>query len=144
MTGSPVDLSIVIVSYNTRELLDDCLASIFNRKSSIELDVIVVDNASSDQSAEMVATKWPLTTLISNKNNVGFAKANNQALNICRGRLALLLNSDTQVVGTALEVMVEFLDKTPQAGILGPQLLNLDGTLQPSGNRFPSLLNQIW
>jgi hypothetical protein len=138
------DLSIIIISYNTCKLLDDCVSSIYCKPSWLSLEVIVVDNASSDGSPDMVASKWPLVILIRNTANQGFAKANNQALAICRGRLALLLNSDTQVRGNALEVMVTFLDSHSQVGILGPQLLNADGTLQPSGNRMPSLLNQIW
>jgi N-acetylglucosaminyl-diphospho-decaprenol L-rhamnosyltransferase len=143
-TAGTIDLSIIIISYNTCNLLDECLASTHAKPCRLALEVIVVDNASSDGSPDMVTSKWPLVTLIRNSANQGFAKANNQALRTCRGRLALLLNSDTQVRGDALEAMVTFLDSHPQVGILGPQLLNPDGTLQPSGNRMPSMFNQIW
>src|ERR1035438_365417 len=138
------DLSIIIVSYNTSKLLDECLESIHTGTGRPALEIIVVDNASSDASPDMVARKWPLVRLIRNSGNQGFAKANNQALRTCRGRYAILLNSDTQVRGDALERMLGFMDTHPDVGILGPQLRNSDGTLQPSGNRMPSALSQIW
>jgi GT2 family glycosyltransferase len=142
-TGS-IDLSIVIVSYNTSRLLDECLASIERAGRKPAIEIIVVDNASSDDSCEMVSSKWPLITLIQNSANNGFARANNQALQMCRGRYAILLNSDTQVRPGALESMVAFLDEHREVGIAGPRLLNTDGTLQPSGNRIPSAFSQIW
>jgi N-acetylglucosaminyl-diphospho-decaprenol L-rhamnosyltransferase len=144
MTTASCDMSIVVVSYNTSQLLDECLSSIYAEPRRITFEVIVVDNASSDGSPEMVESKWPQVVLMRNQANQGFAKANNQALEICRGRQAFLLNSDTQVRGDALETLSAYLDSNSKVGIVGPQLLNTDGSLQPSGNRIPTLWSHIW
>jgi N-acetylglucosaminyl-diphospho-decaprenol L-rhamnosyltransferase len=139
-----LDLSIIVVSYNTRDLLDQCLTSVFAHPRRLAFEVIVVDNASSDGSPELVARKWPSIVLLRNAHNQGFAKANNEGLEVCRGRYALLLNSDAEIRGDALEIMVAYLDSHPGVGIVGAQLRNSDGSLQPSGNRIPSVLGQIW
>jgi N-acetylglucosaminyl-diphospho-decaprenol L-rhamnosyltransferase len=136
------DLSIVIVSWNVRELLRGCLRSAtesLTREKGRDLSaqVIVVDNASVDGSAEMLREEFPHVSLIANEENVGFTRGNNQGLALSDGRYALLLNPDTEVVADALGEMVGFMDSEPEVGALGPQLLDPDGRVQSSRRRFP-------
>jgi GT2 family glycosyltransferase len=135
------DLSVVIVNWNTRDLLRACLASVPQGLSPAHMaELWVVDNASHDGSAAMVASEFPNVHLIANEQNVGFARANNQALEQSAGRHALLLNSDTEVLPGALSAMMEFLDTHPDAGAIGSRLLNTDGSTQRScWNFYPSL-----
>jgi len=134
------NLSIVIVNWNVRELLRRCLNSIYQAGgNSLELEVIVVDNASADGSVAMVREDFPQVRLIANAENLGFTRGNNQAIAQSRGRYVLLLNPDTEVIGDALNTMVRYMDAHPQVGVLGPQLLNPDGSVQPSRRRFPTL-----
>ncbi|HEY68397.1 MAG TPA: glycosyltransferase family 2 protein [Thermoflexia bacterium] len=134
-----IDLSIVIVNWNVRDLLRRCLHSIPNLQSSPSGEVIVVDNASTDGSVEMVRAEFPGVHLIANADNRGFPAANNQGIAVAQGRYVLLLNPDTEVVGDALATMVAFADAHPDVGIVGPQLLNPDGSVQSSRRRFPTL-----
>ncbi len=136
-----MDLSIIIVNWNTREMLRDCLQSVFDHLGTLEAEVWVVDNASLDGSAEMVATVFPQVRLIRNAENRGFAAANNQALTRAEGRHVLLLNSDTLVLGEVLSASVAYLDATPKLGAMGCRVLNRDRSLQITCSRFPSLLN---
>lgn len=135
---SQVDLSIVIVSYNVRDLLAQCLQSVV---CDLSPEVFVVDNASSDDSAAMVREKFPAVHLIANAENRGFAAANNQAFPLTRGRYVLLLNPDTQVRAGALETLLRFMDAhtSRRAGACGGKLLYGDGTLQHSAFGFPTL-----
>jgi N-acetylglucosaminyl-diphospho-decaprenol L-rhamnosyltransferase len=138
--GTESDLSIVIVNWNVRELLRRCLYSIFQLPlSNFQIEVIVVDNASYDDSVAMIEEEFPQVRLIANSENVGFTVGNNQGIAASRGRYILLLNPDTEVVGDALTTMVEYLDDHPQVGALGPKLLNPDGSIQSSRRRFPTL-----
>jgi len=135
-----LDVSICIVNWNTRELLANCLHSIFADDQRVTFDVIVVDNASHDTSPDMVRADFPQVHLIANNENLGFARANNQAFSLAKGRHVLLLNSDTIVLQDALLKMVKYLDEHQLIGVVGPKLLNLDRTLQRSCWRgFPSL-----
>jgi N-acetylglucosaminyl-diphospho-decaprenol L-rhamnosyltransferase len=141
------NLSIIIVNWNVRELLRRCLHSIFQLPisnlqpptSNFQIEVIVVDSASSDGSVAMVEKEFPQVQLIANSENVGFSVGNNQGIAASRGRYILLLNPDTEVVGDALATMVKYMDEHPQVGALGPQLLNPDGSIQSSRRRFPTL-----
>jgi N-acetylglucosaminyl-diphospho-decaprenol L-rhamnosyltransferase len=126
------DLSVSIVSYNTRDLLRECLASVRRETRSLDFEVIVVDNASVDGSVEMLRSDFPGVRVIANSRNAGFAAANNQALAQSAGRYFLLLNPDTVVLDGALEKLVSFMDAHPEAGVAGPQLVGPDGTLQIS------------
>ena len=139
-----ISLSIIIVNWNTCELLKDCLASIReNLKSASEIEVIVVDNASADGSALMVQNDFPEVTLIANADNVGFVQANNQAARIARGRYLLLLNSDTKLLdGGALDV-VDYLDSNPGVGIVTGRMLYEDRSFQSSYFRFPTIASGI-
>jgi hypothetical protein len=132
-----VDLTVIIVSWNVRELLRRCLESLVLPRGTFE--VIVVDNASSDGSPETVRTDFPHVRLVRNDENRGFPSANNQGLDLSNGRTLLLLNPDTEVVGDALATMVGYMDAHPEVGGLGPQLCNPDGSLQSSRRRFPTL-----
>jgi N-acetylglucosaminyl-diphospho-decaprenol L-rhamnosyltransferase len=132
-----VDLTVIIVSWNVRELLRRCLESLELDRGT--MDVIVVDNASTDGSPDMVRTDFPHVRLVRNDENHGFPAANNQGLGLSQGRTLLLLNPDTEVVGDALVTMVSHMDAYPEVGALGPQLRYPDGNLQPSRRRFPSL-----
>jgi len=132
------DLSIIIVSWNVRELLQNCLCSVL-AETNLALQVIVVDSASTDGSPEMIAEQFPQVQLVLCQENVGFPGGNNLGLERANGRYVLLLNPDTIVHDDALSKMVSFLEQNPQVGVVGPQLLNEDGSVQSSRRRFPTL-----
>jgi N-acetylglucosaminyl-diphospho-decaprenol L-rhamnosyltransferase len=134
-----IDLSLIIVNHNTRQLLEECLQSLEKGNEGIVIETIVVDNGSSDGSPEMVAERFPQTVLIRNERNEGFAKPNNQGLKVAKGRYAMLLNSDTKVRPHALETLVRSMDEHVEIGACGPRLLYPDGRVQPSCRSFPSL-----
>lgn len=138
------DVSIIIVNWNTSDLLAKCLRCVETTVHDVSYDVWVVDNASTDGSAEMVRRDFPHVKLIVNPQNVGFARANNQALKVCEGRYALLLNSDAFVQERAIDHMVRFMDARPDAGMAACKLLYADGRLQPSCSRFPTLLTELY
>lgn len=125
-----VDLSICIVPYESRDYLRDCLRSIRDHTQGASYEIIAVDNHSQDGTVEMLRRDFPDVHLIVNNDNAGFAKPNNQALAISRGRYALLLNPDTVIQPGALESMIEFADANPKVGICSPKILNRDGTMQ--------------
>lgn len=135
-----VDLSIVIVSYNVREHLARCLASIRTSlvASRITAETIVVDNASTDGSQQIVQNDFQEMQLVANPRNQGFTRANNQGIAQSRGRYILLLNPDTEVMNDALGILARYLDVHPGVGAVGPKLLWPDGAVQSSRRRFPS------
>jgi N-acetylglucosaminyl-diphospho-decaprenol L-rhamnosyltransferase len=143
VTAEQVDVSAIIVNWNTRDLLVQCLQSLHDTTGDQDLEVIVVDNASSDGSPEMVRKRFPQVKLIENQENVGFAQANNQAIKRCRGHYMLLLNSDTQVLPGSLDKTVRFMDEHPRTGITGVRLLNPDRTFQASYTPFPTLWQEF-
>ena len=136
-------LSIIIVNWNTRNLLRDCLTSIRENLREPSLEVIVVDNGSVDDSVAMVRTEFPDAKLIENGINLGFAKANNVAIRQAHGRFLLLLNSDTVVRQGAIEGLLSTMEGDPAVGVAGLQLLNGDGSLQNSVGNCPSLLTEL-
>lgn len=137
----PIDVSVIIVNWNTIDLLRACIASVFNATRSINFEVIVVDNASTDGSVEMVRQEFGQAIVIANTENVGFAAANNQGIAVATGRYILLLNSDTIVLDGAIEKTVTFADRWPDTAAFGCRILNPDRSLQNSCFMFPSLLN---
>ena len=137
------DLSIIVVSYNTQKLLRDCLESVLANSGEFSSELIVIDNSSHDGSPEMVQREFPNVHLISNERNLGFAAANNQAIEKSEGRYILLLNSDTVVFECVLKSCVDFLDKNRDVGVLGCRVLNPDRSLQYSCTLTPSLLNMF-
>jgi GT2 family glycosyltransferase len=133
------DLSIVVVNYNTRDRLRGCLSSITRSEGLGASETFVVDNASSDGSADMVEAEFPWVQLVRSSTNRGFAWANNVALRRARGKRLLLLNPDTEFGPTALAEMVAYLDAHPEAAAVGPKLVRGDGSLDPACRRsFPS------
>ena len=134
-----MDLSVVIVNYNVRQFLENALQSIRKASEGLQTEVFVVDNASTDGSVEMVREKFPAVTLIENRENAGFARANNQALARARGGFLLLINPDTVVQEDTFRVMLDFFRRRPDAGLAGCRILNPDGSFQlPCRRSFPT------
>jgi N-acetylglucosaminyl-diphospho-decaprenol L-rhamnosyltransferase len=138
-----MDLSIIIVNWNTRDLLSQCLESVYDTVSDLSFEVIVVDNGSVDGSQAMLRDQFPRACLIQNHENIGFAKANNQALAVSKGRYALLLNSDALLLANAAQAMLDLAKVKPRAGIVGAYLLNADGSFQASYTPFPNLWQEF-
>jgi GT2 family glycosyltransferase len=151
-----IELSIIIINWNTHNYLTQCLHSLQVAASEIDVqsctlmldhytaEVFVVDNASVDGSAQLVRQNFPWVHLIQNDRNVGFAPANNQAIRASTGRYVLLLNSDTEVFGNALQTLVTFMEMQPAAGAAGAYLLNPDGSLQPSCQPMLTPWREFW
>ncbi|UCF26759.1 MAG: glycosyltransferase family 2 protein [Chloroflexota bacterium] len=139
-----MDLSVIIVNWNTKNLLVECIDSIYTAPPNSEFDIWVVDNSSTDGSPEIIRNRYPEVNLIVNKENIGFAKANNQAFNQCRGKYILLLNPDTVVKPEAIEKLCRFLNQLPEVGMVGPRLINADKTLQISAFPIPTLSKEFW
>ena len=136
----PHRLSIIIVSWNVRELLERALHSAYASWGARPgLEIIVVDNASTDGTLTRLADKFPQTRVIANQDNRGFTQGNNQGLAATDGEFILLLNPDTTALGDALPRLVAYLAAHPHAGMVGPQLLNADRSIQSSRRRFPTL-----
>ena len=138
MSTDPPVLSVIIVSYNTRQMTLDCLRALYHDLGATPTEVWVVDNASSDGSAEAIREAFPLVRLIENPRNAGFGAANNLALRQATGEFLLLLNSDAFVHPGAVSALSEFLRDHPRVGAAGPRLLNRDGTVQQSCYPYPS------
>ncbi len=134
-----MDLSVIILNWNTQDLLEKCLRSLECPQPGLDFEVIVVDNASEDRSREVVRELFPQFHLLENPINIGFGAGNNKALPQARGRYVLFLNSDTVVLEGALTALVGYADANPALGIVGPKLLNADGSLQYSCRRYPNL-----
>lgn len=139
------DLSVCVVSYNTRDLLQTCLDALFATLSSggPRAQVWVVDNGSSDGSAQLVRGHYPAARLIECGDNLGFARASNRCLARSEGRYVLLLNSDAIVQTGAVRQLFEFMENHPRAGLVGPQLLDLGGSPQPSSFAFPTWWSEL-
>jgi N-acetylglucosaminyl-diphospho-decaprenol L-rhamnosyltransferase len=136
-----MDLSAVVVSWNVRELLAGCLASLYASLdgSGISFETVVVDNASSDGSSDMVRERFPQAHLLCNAQNQGYAAGSNQGLALSQGRYITVLNPDTLLHGNALGTMLRFMDESPAAGMAGPRLVYSDGRFQHSAFAFPTL-----
>ncbi len=139
-----MDLTIIIVNWNTRELLRNCLASILGHAGSLAIQTIVVDNQSADGSAAMVAEEFPSVVLVNSGGNLGFARANNLAVPLAAAPYVLFLNPDTEVRPGSLQAMVDFLVAHPDVGALGCKIRNRTGELQELGLQwFPSPLTEL-
>jgi len=145
-----VDFSIVILSWNVRDLLRQCLESMASGRPlsanhpPLTTEIIVVDNASSDGSVEMVRAEFPEVRLIANQTNRGYTGGNNDGIAAATGRYVMILNPDTRVLNDALAAMVAYADAHPDVGIVGPQLLNSDGSVQSSRRHFPTLMTGLF
>jgi asparagine synthase (glutamine-hydrolysing) len=137
--GTQVDLSVIIVNWNTRDILRNCLASVQTHLDAVSHEIIVVDNASSDGSAEMVAKEFPWVRLIRNVENVGFGRANNQGMRVARGQWLLLVNSDTVLIDDSVGRLLARVRNEPELGVAHCRLLKPDGRLQYSTYRFPGI-----
>lgn len=140
-----MDLSIIIVNYNTRDLLRKCLQSVFASRTNHAFEVWVVDNASTDGSAEMVRSEFPKVKLIENQENAGYARANNQAVKKLAGRCVLLLNSDVEVAPDTFDKMLSFMDNNSTVGISGCKVIKSNGELDLACRRsFPNPVNAMF
>jgi len=140
-----MELSVIIVNWNSVALLRQCLDSVFSSSSGCDLEVLVLDNASYDGSAEMVSREFPSVTFIQSDQNLGFAAGNNLAFQRSRGHYVLFLNPDTEIVGDALQTMAAVLNTREDAGVVGPKLVDPDLTVQINCMRaFPTILNQLF
>lgn len=144
MKSMEAAVSIIIVNWNTRELVIKCLSAVYEHPLSADFEVWVVDNASTDDSATAVRRQFPQVKLIECSENIGFARGNNLALERASGRYALLLNTDATVEPGAIMHLFEFMETHPAAAAAGPYLLNPDQTLQESCYPFPSLRREFW
>src|SRR3990172_826615 len=138
-----MDISVIIVGWNSRPYLERCLESFALAPSSRSLEIIVVDNASADGSSELVEAKFPHVKLIRNDQNLGFAKANNLAIQKSRGRYLCLVNPDAEVLPGCLDALADYLDQNPGVGNVGPRVLNPNITRQSSCRQFPTLWNNF-
>ena len=136
-----IDVSVIIVNWNTRDLLRDCIRSLQRCRRGASAEIIVIDNASHDGSAEMVRSQFPDVVLIANEVNRGFAAANNQGIRVARGRYLLLLNPDTVVLEGAVDRSIQYADARPEIGVVGCQVLEDDRTIQRTGFSFPTPWN---
>ncbi len=139
-----MELSIVIVNWNVKALLEKALLAVQKYPPNAPYEVFVVDNASADGSIDMVREKFPGVTAIASPVNLGFAEGNNVALKLVKGKYVLLLNPDTEVGPGALQAYIDFFQEHPKAGAVGVKLLNTDGTLQRSCKSFPSWRTLLW
>src|SRR5271169_4459412 len=141
--SAPVDISVVIVAWNAKRYLELCLESLAKAPPRRSMEVLVVDNASTDGSADMIETKFSWVKLIKSSENLGFAKGNNVAIRQCQGRYIALVNPDVVVLPGCLDALADFLDDHPKVGNVGPRVLNPDMTLQISCRRFPTVWNNF-
>ena len=137
------DVSIVIVSFNTRDVLRECLQSVYREAGSLRVQVIVVDNASTDGSAAMIEREFPGALLMRSEVNLGFGPANNLGFQSAAGRYVVLLNSDASLTEGSLERSVAHMDATPRAGLGGGRLIGRDGSWQPSARMFPTVFSDL-
>ena len=140
MRSSPrgCDLTVIVVAWNVKELLDECFAALRSSDDALEKQVILVDNGSVDGTAEFVAERYPEVELVPSPVNLGFIRANNLAYARARGEYILMLNSDAFVSPGAIRQTVQFMRHTPDAGVVGTRLIGRDGVLQPSARQFPT------
>lgn len=139
MREEHLDVSVIIVNFNTKDILKNCIDSIIRESSNFSYEIIVVDNGSTDGSTAMVKENFPEAKLVENRENIGFAAANNQGVQIAKGKFILFLNSDTVIIDNAIKGTLDFMRQKDDIGIVGCKLLNSDMTLQPSCYFFPSL-----
>jgi hypothetical protein len=136
-------ITVVIVSYNTCDILRNCLEALFRNNEGIDMEVIVVDNDSRDGTPDMVRNEYPKVRLIANRVNLGFAAANNQAFTVSSGRYIVLLNPDAYLKPASVANGIEFMDRHPRCGLCGGKIVSPEGRLEPSARRFPSALSKL-
>jgi GT2 family glycosyltransferase len=137
------DVSVVIVSFNTRDVLRECLESVYREAGTLRIQIIIVDNGSTDGSTKMVEEEFPDVLLIQSETNLGFGGANNLGFQCAEGRYIVLLNSDAFLTPGALQLSVDHMDADPHVGLGGGRLIGRDGSWQPSARMFPSVLTDL-
>lgn len=137
------DVTIVVINWNTRDLLLRCIQCVYDKCAGLLLEVIVLDNASHDDSVLVLRERFPQVHIIENHENVGFARANNQGVRASNAPYALLLNSDAFLTEGALQVMLDLIRREPRAALVGAQLRNADGSFQASHTPFPNLWREF-
>jgi hypothetical protein len=142
-SSAVVDISIVIVGWNAKHYLELCLENLATAPPRRSMEILIVDNASSDGSVEMIEARFPYVKLIKSNENLGFAKGNNVAIRQCQGRYIALVNPDVIVFPGCLDALADFLDQNPKVGNVGPRVLNPDMTMQSTCRRFPTLWNNF-
>jgi len=142
-TSTSIEISVVIVGWNAKHYLELCLESLASAPPRRSMEVLVVDNASTDDSVEMIETKFPWVKLIKSPENLGFSKGNNVAIRQTQGRYIALVNPDVIVFPGCLDALADFLDQNPKAGNVGPRVFNPDMTQQSTCRRFPTLWNNF-
>lgn len=138
-----IDVSIIIVNWNTKDLLSKCIQSIENNNEMYNKEIIVVDNASTDGSQEHIKINFQNVKLIQNEINLGFAKANNIGIKASKGQFICLINSDVEVIENGIDLMLDHIKKNNEIGVLGPKVINPDGTIRPNCKKFPTLWNSF-
>jgi hypothetical protein len=138
-----MDVSIIIVNYNTKDLTINCVKSIYASKTRYSFEIIIVDNASSDGSVESIRSLFPKVRIIENKQNIGFARANNQAAAVSVGRYLYILNSDTEIEKDVIEKAVSYGDLNPKVGVIGTKVILQNGKLQDNFYKFPTFLSEL-
>ncbi len=139
-----MELSVIIVTWNSEEFTGNCLDSILGTADGSQLEIIVVDNASSDGTLGILREFRSRIDMVENPTNLGYAKANNQGIGKSKGEYVLLLNPDTEMRGSAIDSMLGFMEANPDIGAVGPQLVNPDGSIQPSCREFPGFSTLLW
>lgn len=140
-----MDISFIIVNWNTCRLLIDCLSSIEKMVTEYQYEIFVVDNGSKDGSPDQVRKHFGgRIQLIKNRENIGFARANNQALRVAKGEYIILLNSDTELKQNSIKDLVSFLEEHPSVAMVGPRMVGTDGKVQNSYDNFPSLVTELF
>jgi GT2 family glycosyltransferase len=142
--GKNVELSIVIVNYNVKEFLIQCIQSIYNHLKNIKFEIIVIDNSFADNSQSIIVNNYPEILWIQNIENVGFAKANNQGFYLSKGQYVLLLNPDTIILNSNLIKLIRFMCENQDVGMCACRILNPDKSLQPSIRNFPTIKENIF
>ena len=138
-----VDVSVIIINYNTKDLVTNCIRSVYASKSKYLFEIILVDNASSDGSVEEIRSSFPDVRIIDNKENVGFGRANNQAAAVALGRYLYILNSDTEIEKNVIETVVMYGDTHAKAGVIGTRSMFPDGKLQKTFFKTPTFMSEF-
>lgn len=142
--SQPVQLSIIVVNFETPEYTLQCIESIYKNRPSSSFEIILIDNGSNDDSLELIRNKTPEVICIETGENLGFARANNLGINNARGRFILLLNSDTKILDNSLDRLLDYLVANPQMGVIAPRQLDATGKLQLSWGHFPTLITEVY
>jgi GT2 family glycosyltransferase len=136
-----IDVSIIIVNWNTKDLLLNCIESLYRETKNVTMEIIVVDNGSSDGSTEAVETSYPQVTVIGNNENLGFARANNVGISNSKGRYVCLVNSDIKALDAVVDQLCAYMDQHSEIGAIGPKTVNDDMSIRVNTRKFPTLWN---